>query len=179
MHAKGTVPGPHARTSAPTARGQRTSTARPGGGKAGEDQRLTPDAPHNGEGSPPPPGTTSRHPRGTQPAAGHARQRDSSGPHARTPAPTARGHGPRLPALKRATGRGPAPDLRRPSQRRKKPPLGMPFRNPHSAQRRFARAHAVGPVLGPHNHTTRALGTWTTGPRCPPPGTAGRERESA
>ena len=35
------------------------------------------------------------------------------------------------------------------------PPPGTPFCHPHSAQRQPARAHAVGPVLGPHARTDR------------------------
>ena len=53
MQAKGTVQGPHTRTPAPTARGWRTPTARPEGGQSGEGERLTSDAPHNGERHPP------------------------------------------------------------------------------------------------------------------------------
>ena len=55
----------------------------------------------------------------------------------------------------REVGGGGAPDHRRPSQRRKAPPPRTPFRHPHSEQRRPARAHAVGPVLGPHARTDR------------------------
>ena len=51
--AKGTVLGPHARTTAPTARGWRTPTARPEGGQSGEGVSLTSDAPQNGERHPP------------------------------------------------------------------------------------------------------------------------------
>ena len=46
--AKETVPDPPARTPVPTARGQRTPTARPEEGQPGEEVRLTSDAPHNG-----------------------------------------------------------------------------------------------------------------------------------
>ena len=41
----------------------------PEDGRPGEGQRLTPDAPHNG-GGPPPPGIAPHHPRGTQPTQG-------------------------------------------------------------------------------------------------------------
>ena len=47
MQAKATVLGPNTHTPAPTARGWRTTTARPVSGKSGEGQRLTSDAPHN------------------------------------------------------------------------------------------------------------------------------------
>ena len=53
MQAKGTVPGSHARTPAPTARGQRTPAASPEGGQLGEDGRLTSDALHNCARHPP------------------------------------------------------------------------------------------------------------------------------
>ena len=56
---------------------------------------------------------------------------------------------PNSPPSGRAVGGGGAPDLRRPSQQWKAPPPGTPFRQPHSEQRRPARAHAVGLVLGP------------------------------
>ena len=46
-HAKGTVPGPHTRTPASTASGQRTPPTRPKDGQRQEGARLTPDAPHN------------------------------------------------------------------------------------------------------------------------------------
>ena len=53
MQAKGTVLGPHTHTSAPTARGWRTPTARPVGGQSREGERLTSDAPDNGGRHPP------------------------------------------------------------------------------------------------------------------------------
>ena len=65
MQAKGPVPGPHARTPAPTACGQRTPTACPKDGQPGEGERLTPDAPHKGTRHPPPE-TPSCHPRNAQ-----------------------------------------------------------------------------------------------------------------
>ena len=61
-------------------------------------------------------------------------------------------------------GGGTAPDTRRPSQRWKAPPPGTPFRHPHSEQRRPARAHAVGPVLGPHAHIDRTRDTQVAEP---------------
>ena len=107
MQAKGTVLGPHTHTTpAPTARGWRTPTARPVGGQSGEGQRLTSDAPHNGERQPP------RGRPSATPTASNAR------PQGRTlrgqccvhkPAPTTSGtHGARNPGypLKRTGGRG-------------------------------------------------------------------------
>ena len=106
MQAKGTVLGLHTHTSAPTARGRRTPTARPAGGQSGEGQRLTPDAPHNG----------GRHPPREYPSA--TPTASNAGPQGRTlwgrcwvptPAPTAPGtHGLRNPGrpLQRTGGQG-------------------------------------------------------------------------
>ena len=58
--------------------------------RPGERTRLRPDAPHNG-GRPPPPGTASHHPRGTQPPEGMQAKGTVLGPNTHTPAPTARG----------------------------------------------------------------------------------------
>ena len=69
----------------------------------------------------------------------------------------------------RAAGGGTAPDTRRPSQRWKATPPGTPFRHPHSEQRQPARAHAVGPVLGPRARTDRNRDTRVAEPRLPAP----------
>ena len=69
----------------------------------------------------------------------------------------------------RAAGGGTAPDTRRPSQRWKAPLPGTRFRHPHSEQRRPARAHAVGPVLGPHARTDRTRDIRDAEPRLPAP----------
>ena len=69
----------------------------------------------------------------------------------------------------RAAGGGTAPDTRRPSQRWKAPPPRTPFRHPHSEQRRPARAHAVGPVLGPHARIDRTRDTRVAEPWLPAP----------
>ena len=45
----------------------------------------------------------------------------------------------------------------------------MPFRHSHSEQRRPARAHAVGPVLGPHTRTDRSRDTQDAEPWLPAP----------
>ena len=45
----------------------------------------------------------------------------------------------------------------------------MPFRTPHSEQRRPARAHAVGLVLGPHARTDHTRDTRVAEPRLPAP----------
>ena len=69
----------------------------------------------------------------------------------------------------RAAGGGTAPDTRRPSQRWKAPPRGTPFRHPHSGQRRPARAHAGGPVLGSHARIDRTRDTRVAEPWQPAP----------
>ena len=165
-HGVGTVLGPHARTN----RIRDTRVAEPWlpapeDGRPGEGQRLTPDTPHNGGRAPPPGDGPPPAPRHAAPT-GHAGQGDSVGP----PHPHTRAHStwvadPNSPPSRRAVGAGTAPDLRRPSQWWKAPPPGTPFRHPHSEQRRPARAHAVGPVLGPHARTDRTRDTRVAEPR--------------
>ena len=80
----------------PRARANRTRDGRvakpwlpaPEDRRLGEGQRLTPDAPHNGD-RPSPPGTAPRRPRGAQPPRGMQAKRTVLGPHTRTPTPTA------------------------------------------------------------------------------------------
>ena len=59
-------------------------------GRPGEGQRLTPDAPHN-SGGPPPPGTAPHQPRGKQLPQGMQAKGTVLGPHTHTSAPAARG----------------------------------------------------------------------------------------
>ena len=128
------------------------------------------------------PGTASHHPRGMQPPAGHASQRDS----ARPPHPYTRAHSTWVadsdsPPRGRAARGGRAPELRRFSQPRTAPPPGTPSCYPHSAQQRLPSTHAVGPLLGPYAHTNCAREP-RTGPRnpgYPPKGTGGRGTDSA
>ena len=160
-HAVGPVLGPHA----PTDRTRDTRVAEPWppapeDGRPGERQRLTPDAPHNG-GRPPP-----QHAAPT----GHAGQGDSVGlPHPHTRAHRTWVVDPNSPPSGRAVGGGTAPDLRLPSQWWKAPPPGTLLRHPHSEQRRPARAHTVGPVLGPHARTDRTRDTRVAEPWLPAP----------
>ena len=135
-----------------------------GGGTAPDTRRPS----HWWQATPPGDGppTTPRHAAPT----GHASQGDSVGP----PHPHTRAHStwvadPNSPPSGRAVGGGTAPDLRRPSQWWKGPPPGTPFRHPHSEQRRPARAHAVGPLLGPHARTDRTRDTRVPEPRLPAP----------
>ena len=166
----GPVLGPHARTD----RAQDTRVAEPRlpapeGGWQGEGQRLTPDAPHNGGRSPPPGDGPPPLPRHAAPT-GHAGQGDSVRPqHPHTRAQSTWVADLNGPPSGRAVRGGRAPDLRRPSQRWKAPPPGTPFHHPHSEQRRPARAHTVGPVLGPHARTHRTRDTRVAEPWLPAP----------
>ena len=92
----------------------------------------------------------------------------SPSPHRPHPGHTGRGT---LAARSRgrAARGGTAPDTRRPSQRWQATPPGTPFRHPHSQQRRPAKAHAVGPVLGPHARTGGNRDTRGAEPRLPAP----------
>ena len=135
-----------------------------GGGTAPDTRRPSKrwQATPPGDAPPPPP----RH----RAPTGHAGQGDSVGP----PHPHTRAHStwvadPNGPPSGRAVKGGTAPDLRRPSKWWKAPPPGMAFRHPHSEQRRPARAHAVGPVLGPHARTDRTRDTRVAEPLLPAP----------
>ena len=115
-----------------------------------------------GDGPPPPP----RH----AASAGHAGRGDSVGPpHPHTCAHSTLVADPNSPPSGRAVGVGAAPGLRCPRQWWKAPPPGTPSRHPHSEQRRPARAHAVGPVLGPHTRTDRTRDTRVAEPWLPAP----------
>ena len=161
-HAVEPVLGPHARID----RTRDTRVAEPWlhapeDERPGKGQRLTPGAPHNG-GRHPPRGRHSATPTASSVGLQGRTLWDRCWVH--TPASTAPGTlGSRNPGctLRRtsAAGGGTAPDTRRPSQRWKAPPPGTPFRHPHSEQRRPARAHAVGPVLGPHARIDRTRDT--------------------
>ena len=158
-HAVGLVLGPHTRTD--RTRHTRAAEPRlpaPEDGRPGEGQRLTPDAPHNG-GRPPPPGTAPHHPHGTQPPRGMQPKGTVLSPHTHTPAPTARGwRTPTARPVGGQSGEGKRPTSGAPHNVGRHPPPGMPFRHPHSEQRWPARAHAVGPVLGPRARTNRNPG---------------------
>ena len=117
-----------------------------------------------GDALPPPPQRATPARKGARCGAGAGSPRPHR-PHS--------GHtGPGTPAARsrgRAAGGGTAPDTRRPSQWWKAPSPGTPFRHPHSEQRRPARAHAAGPVLGPHARTDRTRDTRVTEPQPPAP----------
>ena len=169
-HAVGPVLGPHARTD----RTRHTRVAEPWlpvpeDRRPEEGQRLTPDAPHNGR-RPPPPRDSPPPPLRHAAPKGHAGQGDSAGPpHRHSRAHSTWVADPNSPSSGRAVGGRTAPDLRRLSQWWKAPPPGTPFRHPHSEQRRPARAHAIGPVLGPHARTDRTRDTLVAEPQLPAP----------
>ena len=160
-------PRPHRPHPGHTGRGTLAARSRgraAGGGTAPDTKRPSQrwQATPPGDGPPPPP----RHAAPT----GHAGRGDSVGP----PHPHTRAHStwvadPNSPPSGRAVGGGTAPGLRRPSQWWKAPPPGTPSRHPHSEQRRPARAHAMGPVLGPRARTDRTRDTRVAEPRLPAP----------
>ena len=149
--------------------GRGSPAARPrgraaGGGTAHDTRRLSQQwqATPPEDGPPPPP----RHAAPT----GHAGQGDSAGPpHLHTRTHSTWVADPESPPRGRAAGEGGAPDLRRPSQRRKATPPGTTFRHPCRAQRQLARAYAVGPVLGPYARTQRTRDAQIAEPRPPSP----------
>ena len=169
-HAVGPVLGPKARTDrTPDRRVAEPWLPAPEDGRPGEGQRLTPDAPHNG-GRPAPPGDGPPPPPRHAAPKGHAGQGDSVGPpHPHTCAHSRWVADPNSRPSGRAVGEGTAPDLRRPSQWWKPPPPDTPFCHPNSEQRWPARAHAVGPVLGPHARTDRTRDTRVAKPWLPSP----------
>ena len=135
-----------------------------GGGTAPDTRRPSQrwKATPPGDSPPPPP----QHAAPT----GHAGQGDTVWPpHPHTCAHSTWVANPNIPPSERAVGGGTAPDLRRPSQWWKAPPLKTPFRQHHSEQRRPARAHAVGLVLGPHTRTDRTRDTRVAEPQLPAP----------
>ena len=137
-----------------------------GGGTAPDTRRPSQrwKGPPPGDALPPPPQRATPARKGARCGAG-AGSTCSHRPH---PGHTGRGT---LAARSggRAAGEGTAPDTRRPSQRWKAPPPGTPFRHPHSEQRGPARAHAVGPVLGPHVRIDRTRDTRVAEPWLPAP----------
>ena len=166
----GLLLGPHARTNrSRDTRVAEPMAARPRGRAAGRGTAPDTRSPSQRwqatprrDGPPPPP----RHAAPT----GHELQGDSVGPpHQHTRAHSTWLVDPNSRPSGRAVGGGGAPDLRRPSQRWKATPPGTPLRHPHGEQRRPARTHAVGPVLGPQARTDCTRDTQVAEPRLPAP----------
>ena len=160
-------PGPH--RPHPEYTGRRTLAARSRGraavgGTAPDNRRPSQrwQASPPGDGPPPSP----RHAAPT----GHAGQGDSAGPPTPThPRPQHVGGGPQHSA-KWAGSRGrDSAWPQTPLTMVQGTPPGTPFRQPHSEQRRTARAHAAGPVLGPHARTDRTRDTRVAEPWLPAP----------
>ena len=169
-HAVGLVLGPHACTD--RTRDKRVAEPRlpaPENGRPGEGQRLTPGAPHNG-GRPAPPGTAPHHPRGTQPPQGMQAKGTVLGPLTHTPAPTARGW--RTPTARPVGGQlaeGQHLTSDAPHNGGRHPHRGRPSATPTASNASPQRAHAVGPLLGPHARTDRSRDTRVAEPRLPAP----------
>ena len=144
---------------------QRPSKGRAQGRKHGRHTASTTPHRDTGEGST----------RGTREERHHTPRHARHRHHTHRKHPTS----PGSPPSGRAVGGGTTPDLRCPSQRWKAPPPGTPFRHPHSEQRRPARAHAVGPVLGPHARTDRTWDTRDAEPWLPAPEDGRPGRDSA
>ena len=85
------------------------------------------------------------------------------------PRPQHVGDGPRQPAWRAGSQERGSAWPQTPLTTVKASPPGTPFRHPHSVQRRPARAHAVGPVPGPHTRTDRTRGIRVAEPRLPAP----------
>ena len=160
-------PRPHRPHPGHTGRGTLAARSRgraAGGGTAPDTRRPSQRWQANPPGDGPPP--TPRHAAPT----GHAGQGDSVGPpHPHNGARSTWVADPNSPPSGWAVGGGTAPDLRRPSQWWKATPQGMPFRHPNSEQRRPARVHPVGPMLGPHARTNRTRDTRDAEPWLPAP----------
>ena len=89
--------------------------------------------------------------------------------HTPTPAPTAcgqRARAARPEGGQRGEGERLTPDALTTADGT---PPGTPYPHPHGAQRRPARARAVGPVLGPHARTDRTRDTQVAEPWLPAP----------
>ena len=171
----GPVLGPHARTD--RTRDTRVAEPRlpaPEDGQPGEEQRLTPDAPHNGGGHPPGDALPPTPQKGTPARKGARCGADAGSPHPHRPHPGHTGRGaPAAQSRGRAAGGGTAPDTRRPSQRWQATPPGdgPPPPSRHAAPTGHAgQGDSVGP---PHPHT-RANSTWVADPNSPPSGRAVR-----
>ena len=136
-----------------------------GGGRAPDPGCSTPRQ------EAPPPGALMPPPQRAKPAGKSARCGVGDGsprPHPPHPqqvgmgAPAARPQGRQPGEGERLTPDAPHNGGRHPAQ-------GTPFRHPYGAQRRPARARAVGQVLGPHTRTDRSRNTRVAESRLPAP----------
>ena len=94
----------------------------------------------------------------------------SLGPHTHTPRPRHVGDGPTTARPEGGqSGEGERLITDAPHNGGRHDPRGRPSARPHSEQRRPARAHAVGPGLGPHARTDRTRDTRVAEPPLPAP----------
>ena len=170
--------GSHARTD--RTRDTRVAEPRPPapeGGRLGEGQRLTPDAPHNG-GRPTPPGTAPHHPHGTQPPQGMQAKGTVMGPHTHTLAPAAPGwRTPTARPVGGQSGEGERLTSDAPRNSGGQPPRGRPnaspaARSPHRACRQREQRWAPTPTRPRPQHVG-------SGPQQPTQGAGSRGRGSA
>ena len=179
-HAVGPVLGPHARTD----RSRDTRVAEPWlpapeDGGPGEGQRLTPGAPHNG-GGPPPPGTAPHQPRGMQPPQGMQAQGTVLGLHTHTTAPTARGwRTPTARPVGGQSGDGQRLTPGAPHNGERHPPRGRPSATPTASNAGAQGRTLWGRCWVPTPASTAPGTHGTRNPGCPLQRTGGRGRDSA
>ena len=154
------VPKP-ASTASGTHGSQKPWLPAPEDGRPEEGQHLTPEAPHNG-GGPPPPGTAPGHPRGTQPPQGMQAKGTMLGPHTHTHTPTARGwRTPKARPVGGQSGQGQRLTSDAPHNGGRQPPRDTPPPPPQRATpaRKGARCGAGAGSPRPHRprpgHTGR------------------------
>ena len=161
MPAEGPQPGPDARTAATTAYGHWTPAACPKEWQPEEDERLTPDPPHEG----------TRHPPwGRPPAPPCSAQQQlaracgvGSVPSSHTRSPRIRRRGAADPGCLpkgRTAGGGRPPNLRRPSPRKEEPPPGRATSShPRGMQRPTGHA-SQGTIAGSLSPPICTQGPW-------------------
>ena len=171
----GLVLGPHARTDhTRDARVAEPWMPAPEDRRPGKGQRLTPDAPHNGDRQPPP-GTPPHHPRGTQPPQGMQAKGTVLGPHTHTPAPTARGWGtPTARPVGGQSGEGQRLTSDAPHNGGRHPPRGRPSATPTASnagpQGRTLWGRCWVPTPAPNTRDTRVAEPWLPAPEDGRPG---------
>ena len=181
---KGASCGAGAGSHACTSRTQDTRVAElrppaPEGGRPGEGQRLTPDAPHNG-GRPPFPGTAPQHPHGTQPRQGMQDKGTVLGPHTHTPAPTARGwRTPTARPVGRQSGEGQRLTSDAPHNGGRHPPRGCSSATPTASNAGPQGRTLWGRCWVPTPAPTAPGTNVSRNPGCSLQRTGGRGRDSA
>ena len=176
----GPVLGPHAHTD--RSRDTRVAEPRlpaPEDGRPGEEQRLTPDAPHNG-GGPPLPGTAPHHPHGTQPPQGMQDKGTVMGPHTHAPGPAARGwRTPTARPVGGQSGEGERLISDAPRNSGRHPPRGRPSATPTASNADLQGRTLWGRCWVPTPTPTAPGTNGSRGPGCPAQRTGGRGRNSA